>query len=68
VQARNDFGTTGYGGPCPPQGARHHYEITVYALDIDKLGVDKDASPAAVASHAHAHALAKATLTGMYGR
>jgi Raf kinase inhibitor-like YbhB/YbcL family protein len=68
VQARNDFGTIGYGGPCPPEGKPHHYQITVYALDIDKLGVDKDASPAVVASRTHAHALAKATLTGLYGR
>ena len=68
VQARNDFGTIGYGGPCPPKGARHHYEITVYALDVEKLGVGKDASPAVFGSHAHAHALEKATLTGLYGR
>ena len=27
----NDFGTTGYGGPCPPAGHAHHYLITVTA-------------------------------------
>ena len=68
VQARNDYGTMGYGGPCPPPGKPHHYQITVYALDVDKLGVDPNASPAVVGFNVHAHTLAKATLTGLYGR
>ena len=68
VQAPNDFGDIGYGGPCPPKGTPHHYQITVYALDADKLDVDKDASPAAVSYNVHAHTLAKATLVGLYGR
>lgn len=31
VQGKNDFGTTGYGGPTPPDKT-HTYVITVYAL------------------------------------
>lgn len=30
-QGLNDFGRVGWGGPCPPAGARHRYVITVYA-------------------------------------
>jgi len=30
-QGLNDFGSVGYGGPCPPSG-RHHYRFTLYAL------------------------------------
>jgi Raf kinase inhibitor-like YbhB/YbcL family protein len=30
-EGRNDFGRTGYGGPCPPSGS-HHYQFTLYAL------------------------------------
>ncbi|MGA7195812.1 MAG: YbhB/YbcL family Raf kinase inhibitor-like protein [Roseiarcus sp.] len=68
VQPNNDFSLTGYGGPCPPKGKPHHYHITVYALDLDKLPVDAKASPAVFGFYANAHTLAKATLTGLYGR
>jgi len=32
LQGRNDFGRTGYGGPCPPSGAKHRYVFRLYAL------------------------------------
>jgi len=32
-QGKNDFGKTGYDGPCP-QGGTHRYYFKVYALDI----------------------------------
>ena len=36
-EGRTDSGLSNYGGPCPPAGdARHHYEITVYAVKIAK--------------------------------
>src|ERR1700732_3205227 len=36
TQPRNDFGAYGYGGPCPPAGEKpHHYQITVFAVDVD---------------------------------
>jgi Raf kinase inhibitor-like YbhB/YbcL family protein len=68
MQGRTDFGTSAYGGPCPPPGKPHRYQITVFALDVDKLDVDQNASPAAIGFNAHAHTLAKTTLTGLYGR
>src|SRR5262245_41892497 len=38
AQGNTDFGTPGYGGPCPPQGDKpHRYIVTVFALDTDKL-------------------------------
>ena len=30
--AVNGFGRRGYGGPCPPAGAPHHYVFTLRAL------------------------------------
>ncbi len=68
LQVRNDYSLPGYGGPCPPKGKPHHYQITVFALDVDKLDVDANASPAVVGFNVRAHTLAKATLTSMYGR
>ena len=34
VEGRNDFGATGYRGPCPPPGhGRHRYVFRLHALD-----------------------------------
>jgi Raf kinase inhibitor-like YbhB/YbcL family protein len=71
IQSRTDFGADGYGGPCPPAGDKpHHYQITVFAVDVDKLPDAKDhnASAALVGFDLHFHTLAKATITGLYGR
>ncbi len=71
IQSRNSFGTEGYGGPCPPPGDKpHHYQITVFAVDVDKLPDAKNAaaSAALVGSDLKSHTLAKATLTVLYGR
>ena len=68
MQGKTDFGANAYGGPCPPPGKPHRYVITVFALGVDKLDVDQNASSAAIGFNANAHALAKATLTGLYGR
>ena len=46
----------------------HRYLFTVYALDIDKLGVSEAASPAMVGFVMHHHILAKAVLAVTYGR
>jgi Raf kinase inhibitor-like YbhB/YbcL family protein len=71
IQSRTDFGANGYGGPCPPPGDKpHHYPITIFAVDVDKLPDAKNdsASAALVGYDLHFHTLAKATLTGLYGR
>jgi Raf kinase inhibitor-like YbhB/YbcL family protein len=68
VQAKNDFGAIGYGVPCPPKGAKpHRYQFTVFALDVDKLDVNENASAAVFGFNVLAHTLAKATLTGLWG-
>jgi Raf kinase inhibitor-like YbhB/YbcL family protein len=68
MQGRNDFSINSYGGPCPPPGKPHRYVITVFALDTDKIDIDANTSPAVIGFNANGHTLAKATLTGLYGR
>ena len=69
LQGRTDFGTQGYGGPCPPKGDKpHHYIFTLYALDVDHLDADANSSAALVGFNIHFHTLAKARLVGRYGR
>jgi Raf kinase inhibitor-like YbhB/YbcL family protein len=32
IQGKNDFGKTGYRGPCPPKGEDHRYFFRIFAL------------------------------------
>jgi len=69
IQSMTDFGTTGYGGPCPPPGhGFHEYLITVYALKIDKLGLDEKATPAVVGFNLNSNTIRKASIVMYYGR
>ncbi len=69
VQSRTDYGTTGYGGPCPPPGDKpHRYVFTVYALDVERLPLDASAPGAMVGFNLNQHALAKASITVYYSR
>ena len=69
VQSRTDFGKPGYGGPCPPKGDKpHRYIFTVFALKVDKIDADTDASGALVGFMLNANKLGKASFTATYGR
>ena len=68
VQTRTDFGTAGYGGPCPPPGTPHRYVFTIHALKVDKLDLDAQASGAMAGFMINSNSLGKASLTAMYGR
>ena len=49
LQSITDFKSPGYGGPCPPEGSKaHKYVVTIFALKMDKLGLDTTANPALV--------------------
>ena len=65
-QGITGFGTTGYGGPCPPSGT-HRYFFKIYALDIeiDVVSViDKDE----LIRKMEGHILAQGQLMGKYKR
>lgn len=69
VQGRTDFGQAGFGGACPPVGDKpHRYHFVVWALKVDKLPLDENASGAMVGYMLNANALGKAQLTATYGR
>lgn len=66
---RNDYGLSGFGGACPPEGhGMHRYQFTVWALPEADLPIPAEASAAVVGFMLNATALGKATLTATYAR
>jgi Raf kinase inhibitor-like YbhB/YbcL family protein len=69
MQALNDFGRSGYGGPCPPRShGPHHYHFRLLALSTDQLPVRKSPPHREVEREARKHLLAEAVLVGLYER
>jgi Raf kinase inhibitor-like YbhB/YbcL family protein len=68
AEGMTDFGTKGYGGPCPPKGKPHHYHFTVFALKVDKLDVPGNATSAMIGYNLNANKIATARVTGLYGQ
>ncbi|MEG2173117.1 MAG: YbhB/YbcL family Raf kinase inhibitor-like protein [Desulfovibrionaceae bacterium] len=69
VQSVTDFGAVGYGGACPPPGAKaHRYVFTVYALNTEKLNLDAKAMPALVGFMISGTKLGEAKIVGKYAR
>ncbi len=66
-QGRNDFGRTGYGGPCPPSGT-HRYSFRLKALDIGTVGLKPGASREEVERKMQGHVVGEAVLTGTFAR
>jgi Raf kinase inhibitor-like YbhB/YbcL family protein len=66
VRGKNDFGSLGYGGPCPPSGT-HHYIFTLYALDT-LLKIPEGARLGDFEQATQGHILAQAQLTGLQTR
>lgn len=66
LEGANDWGKTGYGGPCPPIG-RHRYVHTLYALDTVLKDLDRPTRAALLAAM-DGHVLASVELIGTYQR
>jgi Raf kinase inhibitor-like YbhB/YbcL family protein len=62
----NDFGRTGYGGPCPPSGT-HRYFIKVYALD-SPIELPGQATKQKLEKGMSDHIIAYGELMGLYNR
>ena len=67
TQGQNDFGRTGYGGPCPPPGPAHRYYFKLYALD-QPLGLAAGKTKSEIEAAMEGHVLASAQLMGRYAR
>ncbi|WP_422772355.1 YbhB/YbcL family Raf kinase inhibitor-like protein [Plantactinospora sp. WMMC1484] len=64
---RNDYGEQAYGGAAPPAGDRpHRYVFAVHALDVEKLDLTPEASPAYVGFNLAFHTLARAVIRPTY--
>jgi Raf kinase inhibitor-like YbhB/YbcL family protein len=60
---RNDLGASAYLGPAPPKGdGPHRYVFAVHALDVEKLPVTPDMTPAFVAYNMTSHTVARAII------
>ena len=62
----NDWGRTGYGGPCPPIG-RHRYFFKLYALDAVLPDLNRP-SKAKLEKAVAEHTIASTALIGTYQR
>jgi Raf kinase inhibitor-like YbhB/YbcL family protein len=64
LEGANDWGRTGYGGPCPPIG-RHRYFFKLYALDTTLSDLKKP-NKAALEAAMKGHVIAQGELVGTY--
>jgi Raf kinase inhibitor-like YbhB/YbcL family protein len=69
TQSMTDYKMQGFGGACPPVGDRpHRYIFTVYAVKVEKLGLDATASPATVGFYLNQNVIAKASIIAYFSR
>jgi Raf kinase inhibitor-like YbhB/YbcL family protein len=66
-QGKNGFGRIGYGGPCPPRAAPHHYFFRIYALNAN-IDEPPGASRAQIDRAMKGHVVAEGHLMGTYQR
>jgi len=68
-QLRNDAGLARYLGAAPPPGhGRHRYFFVVHAVDVESLGLPRDASNAFLGFNLFGRTLARATMVCWYAR
>ena len=66
VHGTNDFGKSGYKGPCPPPGT-HRYSFKIFALDRE-MELRSGAKRSQVDAAMKGHVIAQGELVGRYAR
>lgn len=67
VTLANDAGLKRFIGAAPPPGhGPHRYLIAVHAVDVEKLEIPEDATPAYLGFNLFSHAIARAVISGTY--
>lgn len=66
VHGTNDFGKSGYGGPCPPSGT-HRYYFRIFALDRE-LDLPPGTKRSQLDAAMKGHVVAQGELMGRYSR
>jgi hypothetical protein len=66
TEGANDFGDTGYGGPCPPSGT-HRYFFKLYALS-EKLQLPPGASRQQLEQAMEGKIIQQTQLMGTYSK
>ena len=66
ITGTNDFGKTGYGGPCPPSGV-HRYFFKIFALDVH-LDLPAGSDKATLLHAMEDHILGQGEIVGLYQR
>jgi Raf kinase inhibitor-like YbhB/YbcL family protein len=66
-EGTNDFGKTGYGGPCPPYNSVHTYYFRAYALNTE-LNLEKGSSREVLERSMEGHVIGYSELRGRFGR
>jgi Raf kinase inhibitor-like YbhB/YbcL family protein len=68
-ELQTSWGRTGYDGPQPPVGSgQHEYVMTLYALDIPKLGLIENVTRAEFLKAIETHVIAEESWSGYFAR
>ncbi len=69
IQLRNDGGARRFIGAAPPEGhIRHRYFVVIHAVDVERLDVPEDATPALLGFNLFTHTLGRAQVVPWYQR